>query len=83
MSWRTKRRQRESPECAEERTFTSLYDRQKKNRPTQLLMGLAVLFVFFGAGFVVGGAWFGLPMLLLGFVGLGGLFWRALRTWEV
>jgi hypothetical protein len=83
MSWRTKRRRRESPERAEERSFTSIYERRPKNRPTQLLMSLAILFVFAGAGFSVGGAWFGPPLVLVGFVALGGLFWRALRTWDV
>jgi hypothetical protein len=57
--WRTKR-QRERAAHAEERAFVSDYQRQPKNRPSQLLFTLAFGTTIVGASFAGAGSLLGL-----------------------
>ena len=65
--WRTKR-QRERAAHAEERAFVSDYQRQPKNRPSQLLLSLGIGVTLVGASFAASGSrlglYVGVPALL-------------------
>ena len=65
--WRTKRR-RERAAHAEERAFVSDYQRQRKNKPSQLLFSLGLGATIVGASFGASGSrlglYVGVPALL-------------------
>ncbi len=62
----TRRRQRKREAAAEVRGFTTLSQRQKKHRLSQLLLTLGLAATFAGGSLMVGGKLIGLALFVVG-----------------
>jgi hypothetical protein len=80
-SWRTKR-QRERAAHAEERAFVSDYQRQPKNRPSQILLSLGIGTTLVGASFGASGSRLGLYVGLPALLATVAIAWWIFRKWD-
>jgi Flp pilus assembly protein TadB len=79
--WRTKR-QLDRAAHAEERAFVSMYDRQGKNRPSQLLLAVAFCATLASTSLALAGSRVGLYVVVPSLLVTVATLWWCFRTWD-